>query len=175
MSAPWRRSAGASALVASPLSLVGLLALALVACQSPRSEPEQEIRELISAAESAAEARDFDGLGRMISEDYTGDGGVDRAALRRMLRLTMMRHRNIHLSTRVGEIRFVRPDHVDVSVLLAMASRPFADDATFGLNADVYRLDLQLVDEGDRSWRLIHAAWRPARGADLLLQPSPAS
>lgn len=163
----------AARLVPDPLLFIAaLLCLALLACDRPRGAPEEEIHRLIDAAESAAESRDLDTLSGFISDDYADERGLDRGALRKTLRVVFLRHRSIHLVSRVREIRFPRPDEARVSVLLAFASRPLPSEAPLRLNADIYHFDLELVDEGRGSWRLTQASWRPARGSELLLEPA---
>jgi hypothetical protein len=154
------------------LGLYVLLMLVLGACSSSPGTPEHEIRELLEAAEAAAEARDLDALTRRISGDYTDEHGADRAALRNLLRLILLRHRNIHLLSRIDRLELSAPDQAQVSVLLAMASRPFPEDAPLALNADLYRLELRLRDEGGGEWRLVGADWGPAPPGQLFRVPA---
>jgi hypothetical protein len=37
-----------------------------------------------------------------------------------------------------------------------------------GLHADVYKVDMDLDDEGDGDWRLVWAQWRRTAPTDLL-------
>jgi hypothetical protein len=150
-----------------------MLTLVLAACSPPRGTPEQEIRDLLEAAEAAAEARDLDALTRWVSDDYTDEHGADRAALRNTLRLVLLRHRNIHLLSRIDRFDLPAPDQAQVGLLLAMASRPFPEDAPLALSADLYRLELRLRDEGDGQWRLVGADWGPAPPGQLFRAPGP--
>jgi hypothetical protein len=155
------------------LGLSVLLILVLAACSPPRGTPEQEIRELLAAAEAAAEARDLDELTRWISDDFIDEHGTDSAALRNMLRLVLLRHRDIHLLSRIDRLDLSAPDQAQVSLLLAMASRPFPEEAPLALNADLYRLELRLRDEGDGQWWLVGADWGPAPPDQLFRAPGP--
>ena len=143
------------------------IALALAAC-ARESSPEAEIRSFVAQAQAAAEERNVRGLRALIADDYADAQGHDRKAVENLIRLHVLRNQSIHLFTRVGDITFPEQDRALVSVAAAMAGRPVPDaDALVGLNADLYRFDLELVRQGGNQWRVRQAAWKPARLEDF--------
>ncbi len=72
--------------------LVGLVlvACALAACQ--RAPAEQQVRQAIEAAATAARANDTSGALAVVSDDFTGnEGELDRQGLRRLLAVRALR------------------------------------------------------------------------------------
>lgn len=149
------------------LILGSLFVLALVGC-SRGSSPEAEIRTWVAQAQAAAEQRDIGALRNLIADDYVDKAGNDRKAIENLLRLQIVRKQSIHLFTRVRAIEFPGPNRATVSVAAAMAARPVARaDELVGLNADLYRFDLNLERKGGE-WRVQGAVWEPARLDDFL-------
>jgi len=144
------------------------LALLLVACSRDAASPEVQIRTLVAQAQIAAEARDAPSLRALIANDYADAQGNDRKAMENMVRLHLLRNQSIHLFTRVRDIAFLQPDRATVSVAAAMAGRPVVSAGELaGMNADLYRFDLELVRRGG-DWQVQRAAWEPARLDDFL-------
>ena len=144
-----------------------ILTLLLIACSRDATPPEVQIRTLVANAQSAAEARDAPGLRALIADDYTDAQGNDRKAMENLIRLHILRNQSIHLFTRIHAIAFPQPDHATVRVAAAMAGRPVANAGELvGMNANLYRFDLELVRRGG-DWRVQRAAWEPARLDDF--------
>ena len=143
------------------------ITLVLAACSRDSSSPEAEIRALVAQAQTAAEARDVRGLRALVAEDYADAQGHDRKAVENLIRLHILRNQSIHLFTRIGDIAFPQPDRATVSVAAAMAGRPLASAGELvGVNADLYRFDLELIRRGGE-WQVRRAAWKPARLEDF--------
>ena len=143
------------------------ITLVLAACSRDSSSPEAEIRALVAQAQTAAEARDVRGLRALVAEDYADAQGHDRKAVENLIRLHILRNQSIHLFTRLGDIAFPQPDRATVSVAAAMAGRPLASAGELvGVNADLYRFDLELIRRGGE-WQVQRAAWKPARLEDF--------
>lgn len=143
------------------------LALALAAC-SRQSSPEAEIRELVAHAVTVAEERNVRDLRALIADDYADARGLDRKAVENLIRLHVLRQQSIHLFARIRSIELLEPDRASASVAVAMAGRPVRDSAALvGLNADLYRFDLELVRHGRNEWKVQRAAWQPARLDDF--------
>ncbi len=139
----------------------------LVACSRNADSPEAEIRALVAQAQTAAEARDAPGLRALIADNYADVQGNDRKAMENLIRLHILRNQSIHLFTRIRSIALPQPDHAMVSVAAAMAGRPVANAGELvGLNADLYRFDLELIRRGGE-WQVQRAAWEPARLDDF--------
>lgn len=144
-----------------------MLALLLVACSRDAGSPEAQIRARVSQAQTAAEARDAPALRALIADDYADAQGNDRKAMENLIRLHLLRNQSIHLFTRIGAITFPQPDHAMVKVAAAMAGRPVTSVGELvGVNADLYRFDLELVQRGGE-WQVQRAAWEPARLDDF--------
>ncbi|MBK7542418.1 MAG: hypothetical protein IPP10_12565 [Candidatus Competibacteraceae bacterium] len=143
------------------------LVLLLVACSRPPS-PETEVRALIAAAVTAAEERNVRDLRALIAEDYADPRGLDRKAVENLIRLYVLRQQSIHLFTRVRHIEFPESERALASVVAAMAGKPVQDaGALVGLDADLYRFELELVRYGRNDWRVRSADWEPARLDDF--------
>lgn len=146
--------------------LVGVV-LALAACSRDAGSPENEIQALVTQAQTAAEERKVGDLRALIADDYTDAHGYDRKTVENLIRLHVLRNQSIHLFTRIGAIAFPQPDRATVRVAAAMAGRPVASAGELvGVNADLYRFDLNLIRQGG-AWRVERAAWEPARLDDF--------
>jgi hypothetical protein len=54
-------------------------------------------------------------------------------------------------------------------VVAAISGRDVASiEELVGLHGDVYKIDLDLDDEGDGDWRVVWAQWRRTAPTDLL-------
>jgi hypothetical protein len=145
-----------------------LIATAVSVGCAKHDDPEQRLRALIGNAERAAEKKEVAELRGYISERYTDEDGRDRRAVESILRIYLLRNENIHLLTRIANVSFPESSRAHVAVYAAMAARPIAGGADLSnLNANLYRFDLDFVDEA-KQWRLIRAAWRPAEPADFI-------
>ncbi|MFZ1642089.1 MAG: hypothetical protein WAV07_11820 [Candidatus Contendobacter sp.] len=150
-----------------PLVWAAMALALLVACSRNADSPEAEIRALVAQAQTAAEARDAPGLRALIADNYADVQGNDRKAMENLIRLHILRNQSIHLFTRIRSIALPQPDHATVSVAVAMAGRPVANVGELvGLNADLYRFDLELIRRGGE-WQVQRAAWEPARLDDF--------
>ena len=152
----WRRTA--------PLALL----CAVLACGSGPGPPEAQIRAVLEAAESAAEAKDVKALARSISEAYSDPGGRDKRAVGGLLAFTFLRHESIHLLTRIDALSFPEPGGAVASVYAAMAGGPIPGaGALSGMRADLYRFDFVFAEEKPTRWMLVRADWRPAHADDF--------
>lgn len=145
-----------------------LAVFGLVACGDEPDSPEARVKAYLARGEVAAEARDLQGLRAMISPAYRDDLGRDRRAVVRLLAGYFLRHRSIHLLTRVEHVAFAEETRAQVVVYVAMAARPMTDaHALLSLRADLYRFELALVEQAGE-WQLTSVTWRPAEQADFI-------
>ena len=126
----------------------------LAGCSAP-SPPETAVREWLEAAETAVEERDRGRLVDMIAEHYVDARGNDREALSQRLRLYFLRNREIVIASHVEELEVIGGTAAQVVLTAGMAG---ADANAFGLRADAWRFELELVRE-DGEWLLIGAQW----------------
>jgi hypothetical protein len=114
-------------------------------------------------------AGDVAGVKELISERYEDAAGNDRRALAAWLTFQRMQHRNLYVWSRIRTLELVAPEQASVVVVAGMAASPISGPADLArMRADVYEIDLDLVDKGGSDWRVVSASWRPTRPTDLL-------
>lgn len=142
-----------------------LARFALLACGgllfscSGGSDPEQELRQLLAEAETAAEARDTGYFGDLISADYRDTRGNDRDRLVNLLRGYFLTHQRIEIVTRVDEIEIEAADAARATLGVALVGQRSGADLLSGLRGELDTLRLEFVRE-DGDWRIIGADWR---------------
>ena len=152
-----------------PLTHVFCLVWAVIlipACSDNAELPEDEIRHFIDAGASAAENRRLDELGDLMHENFQDRKGNNKKQLGSLLRVYFLRHKNIHLLTKIDSIELLADNEATVRLQVAMAGSVIADvDAISALRARIYRFELQLVKQD--VWLLRHAVWAPASIGDF--------
>ena len=140
-----------------------------LACGGEELSPEEQIRARLAEIERLAEAGEVAGVKEFISERYADPAGNDRRALAAWLTFQRMQHRNLYVWSRIRSVELVTPEQASVVVVAGMAASPVSGPADLArMRADVYEIDLDLVDEGGGEWRVVSASWRPTRPTDLL-------
>lgn len=143
--------------------------LAMSACGDEAQDPASQVRALIGTAETAAEQRDYSTLEAMLADGYTDDQGYDRQGISRLLRLTLMRNRTLHVLSVVRDLHVVDPETVRATVLVAVAARPLdAVEQLLDLRAELLHFDVRFVSADGSRWQVDQAAWRPASAAEFL-------
>lgn len=146
----------------SPGARLAALVLTLAACGHEPS-PEDRIRGIIGAAETAVEARDLSDVMDLVSDRYADLRGQDKAAIRDVMRGFILLNQSIHLLIRVDEIEFPGNDLASAHVTVGMLGRQDAGADDWALAADVYEFEVRLLNEDDE-WRLVSAEWVRAGG-----------
>jgi hypothetical protein len=136
--------------------IVCLFLLQLGGCSQPAS-PEQQVRDVITAGEQAAEERDLGALMDLVSAQYGDESGRDAESLEQYVRGYLMLHPSIHLLTRVEEIDFPYADLARVRVTVGSLGHGAAEGASFDVAADIEELEIELVREGE-DWRVRRAS-----------------
>lgn len=140
-----------------------LLAIpALTACH--RTPDEQQIRQAIESAATAARGNDTDGVLAVIGDDFTGnDGDLDRHGLHQLLVVRALRHDKT--GVRVGAISFERKSLVqnrpDSDRIVATFTLTLTGGQPGGLLPDqaaVYRMTTAWRREGGK-WLCYYAKW----------------
>lgn len=138
----------------------------LLGCSGGTNSPEDEIRNFIAGAVEAAERRSSADLTQMIHDSYLDQRGYNKQQVRSLLRVYFLRHKNIHLFTRIGEIELLGDNQATARLHVAMAGSVISDiDAISALRARIYGFELRLVKQDE--WLLQHASWKPASLVDL--------
>jgi hypothetical protein len=137
-------------------------------CQSTSESPEDQIRALIAKAEKAAEEKDLGTLKDMIHEGYADKQGNKKPELVKLLAYYLLRTESIHLLTRIRTIEFPEPKQSKTLVFVAMAGGSLGSiDDLLKMRADLYRVEVSLLDESRGAWKVTSAEWRPAELTDF--------
>jgi hypothetical protein len=135
----------------------------LAAC-APQTTPEQQVREVIATAESAAEARDLSALMQLVSPRYDDEQGGSAVELTRTLRGYFLAYPSVHLLTRIESVEFPYKDMARVHLTVGTLGRKATAADTLQLAADVHEVDLELqLERGE--WKVTRASWRPVVSA----------
>ena len=144
-----------------------LFAILLTGCGRESDSPEEQVRLFVSAGEEAAENQDTAAIKKLISENYSDERNRVKKDLIRITAGYFLRHKNIHILSRISETSFPQPDTANVQIYVAMADLPFTDmESLLNLRADLYLFDMMLQLE-KKKWRLVKASWRPAMLEDF--------
>ena len=138
-----------------------LLTTALVGCST--SDPEAEIRELLAAAEQAAEARDTGFFRDLIGTSYRDARGNDREQLVNLVRGLFIANQRVEIASRIDAVELEGADAARAIVYAGMLGQRAGAELLGGMSADLYRFELELVNDGG-DWQIIGATWRRAAG-----------
>lgn len=148
------------------VAMLAMLAFALAGCED-LPPPEQRVRQFVEQVELQVEAREFTTLVEHLAGDYLDSRGNDKLKAAATLRAFYLRYRNVHLLTRVADIRVPSAERARVTVYVAMAQQPFPESGARIPDADFFRVDLELVADGD-SYEILQSEWQRATPADVL-------
>lgn len=134
---------------------MAFLSLLLGACGGPELGPEEQLRQWVSTAQTAAEAKERRAMMDLISPAYADGRDNDRDDVGNMLRVYFLRQHSIKLLLSIEEIRMFGDSAAEIDMAVGMAG---TNDGTFGFSADAYNFQLELELDGD-DWQLISARW----------------
>ena len=137
------------------IALMAFLSLLLGACGGPDLGPEEQLRQWVSTAQTAAEAKERRAMMDLISPAYADGRDNDRDDVGNMLRVYFLRQHSIKLLLSIEEIRMFGDSAAEIDMAVGMAG---TNDGTFGFSADAYNFQLELELDGD-DWQLISARW----------------
>jgi len=143
--------------------IASALAAVLVAGCGGAGDPQTEIRALLAAAEKAAEERDVGFFGDAIGASYRDTRGNDRDGLIRSIRGYFIANQRIEIVSRVDEVVLEGADAARAVVHAGMVGQRAGATLVDGVEADLYRFELELVNDGG-DWRIIGAEYRRALG-----------
>jgi len=136
---------------------------AVLAAGCVTSDSEAEIRALLAAAEEAAEARDAGFFADAVGSAYRDARGNDREQLLRTVRGYFIANQRVDVVSRIEDVVLEGEDAARAVVYAGLLGRSAGDGPAGGVEADLYRFDLELVnDDGD--WRIIGAKWNRVLG-----------
>ena len=144
----------------SRIALALVLAAAFACGEAPT--PEQEVRAVLAALETAAESGHAGEFAELVSASYEDPYGQDREKLRAFVAFHVMQSgRGREVIVRVRDVQFPEPDRAAVTLAVGLAGRGSR------VSAEVYAVDMDLTREDD-AWRIAWAQWRAAPATDLL-------
>ncbi len=145
----------------TPAIASALAAVLVAGCGA--GDPETEIRALLAAAEKAAEERDAGFFGDAIGASYRDARGNDRDGLIRSIRGYFIANQRIEIVSRVDEVVLEGADAARAVVHAGMVGQRAGATLIDGVEVDLYRFELELVNDGG-DWRIIGADYRRALG-----------
>lgn len=128
------------------------------------SSPEEQIRSMITAMETAVEQRSLDNVKDLVDSEYKDEWNGNRRAALRALLFYFQGHQSIHLLTRISDIKLSDDaKSASVTVYVGMTGDPVEQsESLIDINADLYRFDIDLITDGD-NWLVSSASWQRAR------------
>jgi hypothetical protein len=147
--------------------LIAVLALALGGC---RRQPDPVLA-LVESLRAAAEDRDAKAITDRFSEDFKGNGSVDKAEAAATLRRYFAAYESVHLA--VYDVAVPRRTEAEADVSFRAefngAARKVGGLDGFLPPSAVERFDLRLARRGSE-WKIVSAEWRPI---EPIASPSP--
>ena len=138
------------------LATVAIIAmLQLVACA--KDDPEQAVRAQVNAMQIAIDARNAGAVEDLLAQDFVGNEGMDRRAIRQLAAAVFLRHREV--AAKVGPVSVELRGSTDAvarfSVIASGGSGGFLPES-----GQVYQVESgwQLIDG---EWKLLNASWTP--------------
>ena len=138
-----------------------LIAAAAASCG--RSDPEEAIRDVLAAAEAAAEARDGEFFGDLLAPTYSDSRGNDRAQMIALIRGYLLAHSSLEIVTTIDEIVLDSADAARVGLQVGIVGTRAGEPLLGGLDGELQRVQLQL-SRRDSDWQVTAASWQPAVG-----------
>jgi hypothetical protein len=145
------------------------LPLALLwGCDREPPTPEEQVRAVLEAAELEVESRDLAAVMARIDPDYLDARQRDWRQLRALLGGYFIRHPSLFVISQIDQLEIVQPDRARVVLFAGLAgSAQEAAGPLSGWRGNLLRLDLEFKQHEGETWRLLRAAWRPARREDF--------
>lgn len=130
------------------ITLSALAVTLFVGCSS--STDEQQVHELLDAAETAIETRDASDTLELVADDYKDNQGSDKSQVRQYLLAYFLSHPKIELIVNTGEIEFETKNlaHVRIDVVIVGTQ---SADTSFSADAPAFKVELR---RDDSKWRV---------------------
>ncbi len=135
--------------------ITAFLSAGLFACGEPSGSAEEQIRAWVDKGHEAAEAKDRDELVDMISPTYADARGNSRDDIENLFRFYFLRTNKVGLLVSVDDIEVIDDTAAEVMLTVGMGA---TTDSALGFNADAYRFELELENDGD-GWLLVSGRW----------------
>ena len=134
------------------------LAVAMMLASCSGDTPEAQLRQQFDAMQAAVEAGKPSDFIEGVSADFTGEEGIDRAALHNMVRAQTLMNARIGATTGPLDVK-VDGENAEVAfnILLTSSSGRFLPS-----QAGTYRVTTAWRRE-DGDWRVYNARWEPGQ------------
>jgi len=130
--------------------------------------PEQEIRELMTQLEAAAESTTIGPIRAVIAPGFTDNHGNNREAIINITRGVLLARRPLHIFRREIALDVADALSAQLKLVVVGARVPMEDvDGARDAGVDFAWLDLTLT-KGSGEWQIVRASWRAATADDLL-------
>lgn len=140
------------------------------ACSDGPLTAEEQLRGLLDEAEKQLEARDLSSVMAHVDPAYSDSAGRDFRALKALLFGYLLRHKTIHILSRIDQIELMSEAEAQIVVFAGLAGSPQeAETVLSGWRADLLRLQLLFVKDRQGEWLLHSAQWRRAAPEDFAL------
>lgn len=135
--------------------------LAMAAClwlgACAKDDPEQAVRQQVEAMQAAIDVRDAGDVEDLLAEDFVGNEGMDRRAIRQLAAAVFLRHKNV--SAKLGPVSVELRGNTDAIARFSV----LATGGSGGLlpeSGQIYQVETgwRLVDS---EWKLLNASWTP--------------
>lgn len=137
------------------MASAAIVMLLLAACG--KDDPEQAVRGQVEAMQAAIDERDAGDVEDLLAQDFVGNDGMDRRAIRQFAAAVFLRHKNV--AAKLGPVSVELRGDTDAvakfSVLATGGSGGFLPET-----GQVYQIETgwRLVDG---EWKLLSATWIP--------------
>ncbi len=153
---------------------IGILLLApgLIcgACSDTQLTAEEQLRNLLQEAEKQLEARDLNSAMVYVDPAYSDSAGRDYRALKALLFGYLLRHKSIHILSKIDHIELVSDGEAVLVVFAGLVGSPQeAEMALSTWRGDLLRLQLHFFNNSQGDWLLHRAEWRRATTQDFAL------
>lgn len=138
-------------------ALLALVLLLPVAC-GQRPDPEQALRETVSALEQAMNERDAAAIGARLATDFAGPDGMDAQQARRLAGGLFLRYRTTRVQLSSPKVTLHGSDRATVelqAVLMGGGEGLLPESGQLYAVTSGWRME-----QGE--WRLLHASWTAA-------------
>src|SRR6478736_2889983 len=129
------------------MTSAAIIVMLLAGCS--RDDPEQAVRRQVEAMQVAIDARDAGDVEDLLAQDFVGNDGMDRRAIRQLAAAVFLRHREV--TAKVGPVSVELRGETDAiahfSVLATGGSGGFLPES-----GQVYQVET--------GWRLIDGEWK---------------
>jgi len=130
----------------SALIFAFIAAILLAACGT-KSSDEEQVRALVSAVETAAEARDASDVLEHIADNYADSNGFDKAQLQNFLRGYFLAHPRLEVVVNIESLEF--PVDGLAQAVISLATVELTDP-------DMQRLKVEFRRSGG-TWQVVRA------------------